>query len=130
MKMKNTTKWLGCAIAAVGLTACDVDFREGEMPEVDVDAQAAKLPDYDIVKKEDGQLPKVDIDVKGGELPRLEVNPPKITAGLKEVEVKVPKVVMETKTVKVPVVGVDIPEENENEPNAVGEESKDNSENN
>lgn len=54
--------------AAFALTACDVDkTSDGELPEIDVDAEAGKLPSY-------------------------EVNTPEVETGTKTVEVEVPTV--------------------------------------
>ncbi len=85
MKKSNLFKFAAVAIAAAGLTACDVDkTQEGEMPEV---------------KVEGGQMPAYDVDVA------------EVEVGTTEKVVEVPKVTMEEETITVPAVGVDMPEE-------------------
>lgn len=81
------------AVATIGLAACDVQqTEEGEMPDVDVSAEAGNLPEYD-------------------------VDAPEVKMGTTETEVEVPEVdvTTDTETVDVPVVGIepgDVDEEN------------------
>ena len=87
------------------LAACDVDqTQEGRLPNVDVDADAGKIPKYDIVKTEEGRLPDVDVDVEGGQMPKFDVQGPDVDIQTKEVDVAMPTGVdVKTKTVEVEV---------------------------
>lgn len=85
------TKLIAATIAALALTACDVDkTRSGDLPSVDVDvsADAGRLPSYDV--------DWADVDV-----------------GTRTETVTVPKlvVVMEEMEVEVPYMDVDMPDE-------------------
>ncbi len=85
MKKQNLLPLFSAAAIAVTFAACDVDkTQEGEMPEV---------------KVEGGQMPEYDVDVA------------EVEVGTTEKTVEVPTVVMEEETIDVPVVGVDMPEE-------------------
>ena len=74
-----------------------------------VPALSLALVGCDVDVTEEGRLPDLDVDVEGtaGEMPELDVRGPEVTTG--------------TKTVEVPTIDVDIPEENENEPEEVAE---------
>ncbi len=91
-KTPNFVRFAAVAVAAAGLTACDVDqTQEGEMPEV---------------KVEGGQMPEYDVDVA------------EVEVGTVEKKMEVPKVEMVEETVTVPAVGVDMPEDDGPEPAA------------
>lgn len=106
------------ALAATSLFAagCDIDqTQEGELPDVDMRADAGKLPEYEIRKTEEGRLPDVDVDVKGGKLPKYDIDGPEVTVGKKRVGVDVPDVDVDVKTERktftVPTVDVDLPDD-------------------
>jgi hypothetical protein len=53
------------AVAMTGAVACDIDqTREGKMPDVDVQADAGRLPEYEVRKTREGRMPEVDVDVE------------------------------------------------------------------
>lgn len=102
MKQKAATQRLALGfsvgIAMLGLSACDVDqTKEGELPEVDVRADAGQIPKYevDVTKTQEGKMPTADIDVKGGQMPAYEVHGPDVEIGTKEVTITVPDVDVE-----------------------------------
>jgi hypothetical protein len=88
-------------LVPVGMTAlfltaagCDVEkTQEGEMPDVDVSADAGQLPKYEVEKTQEGRMPDVDVDVEGGQLPEYDVDGPDID--------------IEKKTVEVPTIDID-----------------------
>ena len=63
----------------------------------------------DIDKTKDGELPDVKVEGKV-ELPEYDVDGPEVTTGTKKVEIEVP------------TVDVDIPDEEDNEPNTTNED--------
>lgn len=67
----------------------------------------------DVNKKDSGELPEVDVDVEEGDLPNYEVNWADIDVGTKTKTVNVPKlvVVTEEEEIEVPVIDVDMPNE-------------------
>lgn len=109
---------LAALIASTAVTGCSVkQTEEGELPDVDLKADAGELPEYEIVKKDDGRLPDVDVDVKGGNLPEFDVDWVDVDVALEEETVTVPKVklVTEEETVKVPKIDIDMPGGDPNE---------------
>jgi len=83
--MRNPITLTALALAALGLTACDVQqTEEGEMPDVDISADAGNLPEYD-------------------------VDAPEVKVGTTESTVEVPDVDVSTEetTVDVPVIGIE-----------------------
>lgn len=58
-----------------------------------------------------GKLPDVDVDVEPGRLPQYDVQGPDVNVGVTERTVTVPKVIVvqEQQTVKVPYIDVDVP---------------------
>ena len=118
----NTPRNLFTASLAVGglilLSACDVEqTSQGEMPDIDVDAEAGEMPEYKIVKTEEGESPEFDVDVEAGEWPTYDIDWASLEAGLAETTVKVPevKVTYEEKQIEVPFVGIDWPNDEETE---------------
>ena len=85
-------KTCAAAILAVAAGGCDVDV------------------------KDKGELPDVNVDVKAGRLPDVDVRGPDVDLKTKETTVKVPDIDVKSKdvTVKVPDVDVRIPKENDN----------------
>ena len=66
------TVGLALATGCLALTACDVDqTKEGEMPDVDVNATGGQLPEYNVegpdvnvgTENRTVQVPTVDVDV-------------------------------------------------------------------
>ncbi|MEQ9619676.1 MAG: hypothetical protein RIG61_10950 [Deltaproteobacteria bacterium] len=100
----------------MGLVGCNIEKEEeGELPDVDVEADSGNLPDYEVVKKEEGELPDVDVDVDEGTLPDYDVELPDVDVGVTKRTVKVPKVivVMEEEEVQVPYIDIDMPGDND-----------------
>lgn len=100
----------------LALFGCNIEKEEeGELPDVDVEAEAGKLPDYEIVKKEEGELPEVDVDVDAGKLPDFDIEFADIDVGVTKRTIKVPKVVvvMEEQEVQVPYIDIDMPGDND-----------------
>ena len=69
--MKNITKMLVLA-GCFAVTACDVDqTKEGELPDVDVNATGGQLPEFNVegptvnvgTENKTVQVPTVDVDV-------------------------------------------------------------------
>jgi len=82
------------------LAGCEVDVEEsGEMPQVDVDADAGNMPEYEVEKTKEGKMPSVDVDAEPGRLPEVDVRGPDVDVGTRPV------------TVPVPDIDVDMPEE-------------------
>ncbi|MDP0490872.1 MAG: hypothetical protein Q7Q71_07475 [Verrucomicrobiota bacterium JB023] len=98
MKTKNTVT-LSALVAPFFLWSCDVDkVEEGNMPDVDVNAEEGKMPEVEVT--EEGKLPSVDVDVDGEmEVPKYDVDTPDIDVGTK------------TKEIEVPTIDVDMPDE-------------------
>ncbi|GFD80087.1 hypothetical protein KUL118_29490 [Tenacibaculum sp. KUL118] len=97
-RLKHLTKIFAVSSLALAASACDVKKTDdGEMPNVDV--ESGELPEYEVKKTDDGKMP--DIDIEGGELPEYDVD-------TVDVDVRT-----ETKEVEVPVVDVDMPEDDE-----------------
>ena len=71
------------------------------------------LTGCDVDVKDEGELPDVDIQADPGELPDVDVRGPDVDVGTEETQVEVPdvEVTTEEKTVTVPDVDVDVPEE-------------------
>lgn len=90
------------AAGSFALASCDVDQTEElEMPTVDVEADAGKLPKVEVT--EEGELPSVDVDAEGGNLPKFDVDVADVDVKMKEKEITVP----------VPDVDVKMPKEDE-----------------
>ena len=114
----NLNKLIIPAVAACTLLAagCDIDkTQDGELPDIDVTADAGNLPEYEIRKTEEGRLPDVDVDARGGELPEYDIDGPEVTVGEKRVDMEVPDVDVdvdtETKSFEVPTIDVDLPDD-------------------
>ncbi len=96
---RRSTRSLGLATATLALLAlsalgCRVEReREGDMPDVDVDVESGRLPDYD-------------------------VHGPDVDVGTTERTVRVPKlrVDMEEERIRVPYIDVDFPDDAEDAP--------------
>lgn len=75
--MKNTLKVLigaGC----FALAACDVDqTKEGELPDVDVNATGGQLPEFDV----EGPTVNVGTENKTIQVPTIDVDAPKDADG-------------------------------------------------
>ncbi|WP_427914460.1 hypothetical protein ACPWT1_05880 [Ramlibacter sp. MMS24-I3-19] len=92
--IKTTTIAALAAVAALGLSACDVKkTQEGSV----------NLPKYDVKKTEDGHVTPPKYDVTG----------PDVKVGSKETTVNVPTVKTEEKKVEVPTVDVTTAKEKE-----------------
>jgi len=62
------------AASCLVLAACDVDqTKEGEMPDVDVNASGGQLPEYNV----EGPSVNVGTENKTVEVPTVDVDPPK-----------------------------------------------------
>jgi uncharacterized lipoprotein len=84
---KTTITAVAVGVAALGLSACDVQkTQEGKI----------QAPKYDVTKKQDGEV----------KLPKYDVTAPDVNVSKKEETVKVPKVVTEEKKIDVPTVDV------------------------
>lgn len=108
---------IGLFFIALVAVACDVDqTQEGEMPDVDVSADAGNLPEYEIVQTEEGDMPDVDVDTDAGRLPSFDVDWADVSINMTEETITVPKleVVMEEETISVPVIDVDMPNDDDN----------------
>jgi hypothetical protein len=62
-----------------------------------------------VEKTEDGKLPDVNVEVESGKLPDYDVDVADVDIETKEKTIEVPKVVMEEVVIEVPSVGVDMP---------------------
>ena len=92
--MIKTLVPLGVTALLLTAAGCDIEkTADGEMPDVDVSADAGQLPEYEVTKTQEGRMPDVDVDVKGGKLPEYDVDGPDID--------------IEKKTVEVPTIDVD-----------------------
>ena len=110
---------LSAMIAALCfVAACDVEqTNEGQLPDVDVDAEPGQLPEFE--QTEEGRLPDVDVDVSEGELPDFDVDAPDVDVGTREEEIDVPTdidVETEERTITVPDVDVNAPDEEDDAP--------------
>lgn len=71
--MKSVIKGLIVA-SCMGIAACDVDqTKEGELPDVDVNASAGRLPEFDV----DAPQVNVGTENKTIEVPTVDVDAPK-----------------------------------------------------
>lgn len=71
--MNNTVKML-IGASFLAFTACDVDqTKEGEMPDVDVNASGGQLPEFNV----EGPTVNVGSENKTIEVPTVDVDPPK-----------------------------------------------------
>ncbi|MFA5507453.1 MAG: hypothetical protein WC314_17080 [Vulcanimicrobiota bacterium] len=115
MKISNKLIAGGVGLAlALTLAGCSVEqTREAQLPDVDVQADAGKIPGYKVVKTQDGEMPSVDADVKGGQMPEFDVDTAEVDVTTQEETVKIPKpkVVVEEETVEIPDVNVTMPDE-------------------
>ena len=85
---------IGMATLLLAMAGCDVEkTAEGELPDVDVNADAGQLPKYEVEKTQEGRAPDVDVNVEGGQLPEYDVDAPDVD--------------VEEKTVEVPTIEVD-----------------------
>ena len=83
----------GLSVLLLGAAGCDIDkVEEGEMPDIDVSADAGEMPEYEVRKVEEGRAPDVDVDVEGGQMPEYDVEGPDVDVGTKTVEIEVPDV--------------------------------------
>ena len=117
MKKINKKLALSSAIAIAVVTAgCDVEqTREGEMPDVQVDAEAGQLPEYEVVQTQEGEMPDMDVSMEEGVTPEYDVDWMDVDIAMTKETVTVPKVnvVMEEEVVSVPVIDVTMPEADE-----------------
>ena len=88
--MKSNYKWLipgAILVASLGLAGCDVEkTEEGKMPDVDVNVDSGKLPEYDVdtpdvdvgTKEKTITVPDVDVTMPDDDEPDLDdpVAPP------------------------------------------------------
>ena len=85
---------LGASLMLLAFAGCDVEkTAEGELPDVDVDAESGQLPEYEVEQTQEGRMPDVDVDVEGGQLPEYDVDGPDVD--------------IERKTIEVPTIDVD-----------------------
>lgn len=104
MTMKKFAKLLFPLGICILMWGCEVEQTgEGSMPDVDVDAEAGNMPEYEVEQTEEGEMPDVDVSAESGDMPEYDVD----TA---DVDVET-----EEKTVEVPVVDVDMPDEQDPE---------------
>lgn len=70
-----------------------------------------------VEKTQEGELPEVDVDAQGGQLPAYDVETPDVDVGTQPAQVTTPDVDVdvgtETSTVPVPDVDVTLPEDND-----------------
>lgn len=96
--MNILTKLIATGLAALTLTACDVDkTQEGELPDVSV--EGGQAPEYEVRQTQEGRMP--DVDVEGGKMPEYDVETPDVDVGT------------ETKEITVPDIDVDMPDDDE-----------------
>lgn len=115
-RTKSSVATIVAAGALVLLSGCEVEqTEEGQLPDVDVDAEPGQLPEFE--QTQEGEPPDVDVDVsEGGELPEFDVEGPDVDVGTREEQVDVPTdvdVETEERTITVPDVDVDAPEDDE-----------------
>jgi len=117
--MKQKPYLLTIASASVlFLVGCDVDqTKEAKLPDVDVDAEAGNMPEYEVVQTEEGEMPSVDVDAEGGQLPEFDIDVADVDVGTTTETMKVPKVklVVEEEEFEVPYVDVDMPDDADGE---------------
>lgn len=81
------------ALAGLWLSACDVDkTQEGEMPDVDVDAEGGQVPKYEIEQTQEGKMPDVDVDVEAGSMPSFDVTTPDVDINVDKKTIEIPDV--------------------------------------
>lgn len=85
--IKKTTILAFALTSALALTACDVD------------------------KTQEGELPDVDVNAEGGQLPAYDVETPEVDVGTEEVQVEVPDVDVEMPDEDVPEQDAPVEEE-------------------
>jgi uncharacterized lipoprotein len=117
----NRTRISAAGIAAslatmLLLAACDVEqTQEGELPDVNVDAESGRLPEFE--QTQEGELPDVDVEVaEGGQLPEYDVETPDVDVGTREEQIEVPTdvdVETEERSVTVPDIDIDPADEEE-----------------
>lgn len=61
---------------------------------------------WSVEQTREGELPNVEVNAEGGQLPAFDADSKEVVAGTTETEIEVPKVETEKETVEVPVVGV------------------------
>ena len=72
--MRSIIKGLALASCVFALAACDVDqTKEGELPDVDVNASGGQLPEFDV----DAPQVNVGTENKTIEVPTVDVDAPK-----------------------------------------------------
>ncbi len=72
--MKTTIKLFGASLLCIGIAACDVDqTKEGDVPEIDVNASGGALPEYDV----DAPSVNVGTENKTVQVPTVDVDAPK-----------------------------------------------------
>ena len=75
--MNNTIKAL-IGVSCLAISACDVDqTKEGELPDVDVNATGGQLPEYNV----EGPQVNVGVENKTVQVPTVDVDPPKDADG-------------------------------------------------
>ena len=90
-KIKRLAVLLTIALSGAVLTACDITQTEqGEMPDVDVSADAGNLPEYEVVKTEQGEMPDVDVSAESGKMPEYDVDMAELEVETETVDVEVP----------------------------------------
>ena len=68
----NTTTKLLIGVSFLAFTACDVDqTKEGEMPDVEVNATGGQLPEYNV----EGPTVNVGTETKTVEVPTVDIEP-------------------------------------------------------
>lgn len=101
-------------ILSLGFFACNVEKEEeGELPDIDVEADTGNLPEYEVKKTEEGELPSMDVDYEEGKLPEYDFDFADVDVGMTKKTVKVPKlvVVMEEHEVSVPYIDIKMPDD-------------------
>lgn len=61
---------------------------------------------WSVEQTREGELPNVEVNAEGGQLPAFDADSKEVVVGTTETEIEVPKVETEKETVEVPVVGV------------------------
>ncbi|MEO5973336.1 MAG: hypothetical protein ABIP91_08250 [Sphingomicrobium sp.] len=70
----NTTVRMLIGASFLAFTACDVDqTKEGEMPDVDVNASGGQLPEFNV----EGPTVNVGTENRTVEVPTVDIDPPK-----------------------------------------------------
>ena len=112
--MRKLLPYLLIPTMMLALWGCDIEKeQEGEMPDVDVDAESGQLPEYDVQQTQEGEMPDVDVEAEGGQLPEYDVKTPDVDVGTETTEVPVPDVdvTTEEEEITVPTVDVEMPDE-------------------